>query len=259
MCLREALDAYEAGAITQDDYLQVITAHCTGLRHGRNGQCNNDTTNGPADEFSFASNLPGNLRNFPFAVGYFIRRYIVKLDRQVQGKSSLMGRILTSADDDDDGVDAEPIRETLRAYLNDDGAAFVRGIASMGAAYDSIPLSQAELDHQAEREARWIRCGLGDSPRPWSFFSEKTTSAALCHLLAITALCDDKADVLRTLFADQQTLAEYEACDDFQRHYGDTAFEGRGLAATKAVRDSGMKILTPEGERPTCHLKWDIL
>lgn len=123
----------------------------------------------------------------------------------------------------------------------------------MDAAYSSAPPSKVELEIQAKEDAEWDR--LNSMLRStWRPPPPGTLSATLCERLAYAALSNNKANVLRVLLADQERRTQYEANVDFQRAYGDAAFEGCGPAATQAVRDSGMKIWTPQGERPTCHL-----
>lgn len=85
MCLRDAFDAHTTGSISEEDYLQVIAAHCTGLRHGNNRLCNNDTQDGKPYEV-YASNILGPLRKFSYATAYWIREYIVGLNREVRSE-----------------------------------------------------------------------------------------------------------------------------------------------------------------------------
>jgi hypothetical protein len=62
LCFYDAAVKRKENKITEDIYLQSIAAHCTGLRHGKNGLCNNDAENDNGgssfiDFTFFASNL----------------------------------------------------------------------------------------------------------------------------------------------------------------------------------------------------------
>jgi hypothetical protein len=54
LCFQEAFVKRRENVITEDEFLKALVNHCTGIRHGKNRLCNNDTP------------LPENLRLFAF-------------------------------------------------------------------------------------------------------------------------------------------------------------------------------------------------
>ena len=47
LCFYDAAVRLKENTITEDEYLQAIVAHCTGLRHGENQLCNGDRSEVP--------------------------------------------------------------------------------------------------------------------------------------------------------------------------------------------------------------------
>jgi hypothetical protein len=47
LCFYDAAVRRKEDTITEDEYLQAIVAHCTGVRHGKNQLCNGDTSDIP--------------------------------------------------------------------------------------------------------------------------------------------------------------------------------------------------------------------
>jgi hypothetical protein len=61
LCFQDAFVKRGDNEITEDVYLQSILQHLTGVRHGLNRSCNNDTPNRTGmGTFEFASNAKGD-------------------------------------------------------------------------------------------------------------------------------------------------------------------------------------------------------
>ena len=73
LCFNDAVILRRNNEITEDEYLQVIVGHCTGLRHGSNGACNNDTTEPGASDVELGENVKDD--SFALAVASWIYRH----------------------------------------------------------------------------------------------------------------------------------------------------------------------------------------
>lgn len=62
LCFQEASIKRNGGKISEDEYMQAIVQHCTGVWHGSNKMCNDGTTELPQD-LSFGHGI----ENDPFA------------------------------------------------------------------------------------------------------------------------------------------------------------------------------------------------
>lgn len=97
LCFREAVIKFKANEITQDEYLQAIVAHCTGLRHGENQQCNGDSTASKARDGStrkFASDVTEQDDLFAYTMMKWIHVDVCQRRRQVEGELSSISRCL---------------------------------------------------------------------------------------------------------------------------------------------------------------------
>jgi hypothetical protein len=68
LCFYEAVEKRRDNEITEDVYLQSIVAHSTGVRHGKNRMCNNDTTNDDREYVSFAHDIKAAESEDRFAI-----------------------------------------------------------------------------------------------------------------------------------------------------------------------------------------------
>jgi hypothetical protein len=85
LCFAEAAAKRKVNEITEDEYLQAIVNHCTGVRHGKNGLCNNDAKSDDIPVYAFASNIEDD--SFAYAMAnWIIRDYFVK---QIPGKDMI--------------------------------------------------------------------------------------------------------------------------------------------------------------------------
>jgi hypothetical protein len=98
LCFYDAAIRLKENTITEDEYLQAIVAHCTGVRHGKNQLCNSDISDIPDNKntstrfsddwkYYFASNV-AEVDNFARKVAQFIASHVNKKDNPVQGTGS---------------------------------------------------------------------------------------------------------------------------------------------------------------------------
>lgn len=81
-CFADAHEALSQGQISEEAYLKSITAHCIGVRHGRNRLCNNDT-----DTKRPASNVTPRTQGFFLCcVAVWIRNAFYSNENAVGGK-----------------------------------------------------------------------------------------------------------------------------------------------------------------------------
>jgi hypothetical protein len=95
LCFYDAAVRRKEDTITEDEYLQAIVAHCTGVRHGKNQLCNGDTSDIPDNgnesfnflhswKHYFASNVI-EVDHFAGKVAEFIASYVDEKDNPVYG------------------------------------------------------------------------------------------------------------------------------------------------------------------------------
>ena len=100
LCFYDAAVRLKENTITEDEYLQAIVAHCTGIRHGKNQLCNGDTSDIPHDGNAntrfhtnwkrfFASNVL-KVDYFAWKVARFIIYYVdeEEMDNPAHGRDS---------------------------------------------------------------------------------------------------------------------------------------------------------------------------
>jgi hypothetical protein len=90
LCFYDAAIRLKENTITEDEYLQAIVAHCTGVRHGKNQLCNSDTSDIRFSndwKYYFASNV-AEVDNFARKVAQFIASHVDKKDNPVHGTYS---------------------------------------------------------------------------------------------------------------------------------------------------------------------------
>ncbi|KAF2667905.1 hypothetical protein BT63DRAFT_426754 [Microthyrium microscopicum] len=124
LCFYDAAMKRKEKAITEEQYLQAIAAHCSGVRHGKNRLCNSDSSDFLISEdkynnflnrrHHFAKNVRGE-DPFASSVAQFIMDYIEEKDNPVH--------------------DIQPILEVLRAFRADDYVAFTAGLCRMDETY----------------------------------------------------------------------------------------------------------------------------
>jgi hypothetical protein len=115
LCFAEAAAKRKSDEITEDEYLQAIVNHCTGLRHGKNRLCNDDAVIDDNYNYAFARNIQGD--KFASAMAYWIIRNFYY--RQTQGKAPLSW--IWHADI---RIDTTVLHKTLKAYRANDVASF---------------------------------------------------------------------------------------------------------------------------------------
>lgn len=97
LCFYDAAVRFKENTISEDEYLHAIMAHCTGLRHGENQLCNNDT---PPPECWTAHRVQGVWRllyaqnvikvdYFASKISEFIAQCVITEENQVHGNLTL--------------------------------------------------------------------------------------------------------------------------------------------------------------------------
>jgi hypothetical protein len=72
ICFQDASVKRQRNEITEDEYLQFIVNHCTGIRHGANKLCNNDAIVDASDHVAFGYNIDDS---FTYTVAEWIFYY----------------------------------------------------------------------------------------------------------------------------------------------------------------------------------------
>jgi len=117
LCFQDAAVKRNNNDITEDEYLQALLAHCTGIRHGKNKLCNNDEEKKPGFYRSFfAQNVPDR---FTSSIAHWISKDVCKNDTRTINNTTT-------------------IFEVLKAYRSDNVAAFKSGLTEMDHAYEAL-------------------------------------------------------------------------------------------------------------------------
>jgi len=70
LCFAEAAAKRKENEITENEYLQAIINHCTGLRHGKNRACNNEAVIDDHINYAFGQNIKDD--EFASEIAYWI-------------------------------------------------------------------------------------------------------------------------------------------------------------------------------------------
>ena len=71
LCFNEALIKMRDNIITEDEFLQNIVKHCSGIRHGQNELCNDDAVTNDPDYLAFGCNIKEDLFTSAMAMWIF--------------------------------------------------------------------------------------------------------------------------------------------------------------------------------------------